>query len=121
MGILVSSTSRAELTEILAARARAMSRAPLLLAAADAMMGMGLAQGWHSALRVPGICVFTCLLAISVWGLADRALEEWRAVSHRSVRVLVRTVRGAAVAVGITSGFLFLCSALLFGMGTYFR
>jgi hypothetical protein len=110
-----------ELTVLLARRAREMSRAPLLLASVDALAGIVLARGWHSALRFPGMCLFGCLFATNVWGICDRALEEWHAVSHRSVRVALLGLRGTAGMLGIGACFLFLCSALLLGMGTYFR
>ena len=110
-----------ELTELLARRAREMSRAPLLLAAVDALVGIVLARGWHSALWFPGVCLFTCLFATSVWGISDRTLQEWHLASHRSVRIPLRFLRGTAAAVGIGACFLLLCSALLLGMGTYFR
>jgi hypothetical protein len=80
-----------------------------------------LARGWHSVLWFPGMCIFGCLFATSVWSIADRALQEWRAVSHRSVRVILLGVRGTAAILGAGACFLFLCSALLLGMGTYFR
>ena len=110
-----------ELTELLARRAREMSRAPLLLACLDALVGIILARGWHSALWFPGMCLFTCLFATGVWGISDRALQEWHAASHRSVRFLLKGLRGTAATVGIGACFLLLCSALLLGMGTYFR
>ena len=110
-----------ELTELIARRAREMSRAPLLLATVDALVGLVLARGWHSALWFPGMCMFGCLLATSVWGICDRALGEWRAASHRPVRLALLGLRGTAALLGIGACFLLLCSTLLLGMGTYFR
>jgi hypothetical protein len=121
MAELVVTPERAELTDLVAARARSLSRVPLLLAALDALIGVALARGWSSAMWFPGVCVFSALLAMSVWGLADRALEEWRAVSHRGVRGLLTVVRGASVLVGIGAVFLALLSILLLAMGSYFR
>ena len=110
-----------ELSELLARRAREMSRAPLLLAAVDGLVGVVVARGWHSGLWFPGMCLFSGLFAMSLWSICDRALQEWRAVSHRSVRLALQGVRGTAATVGIGACFLFLCSAMLLGMGTYFR
>ena len=110
-----------ELTEILARPAREMTRAPLILASVDALAGVALARGWHSAIWFPGMCMFSCLFAMTLWGICDRALQEWRAASRRPVRLLLVSVRGIAGTVGILACFLFLCSALLLGMGTYFR
>ena len=121
MSNIIAAPDRAELTSIVAERARALSRLPLLLGAIDATVGLALARGWSTVWWFPGMCAFSGMLATSVWALTDRALEEWSGASNRALRACLRVARGAAAIAGVFAGFLMLFSVLLIAMGAYFR
>ena len=104
------------LATVLVRRARAASDGRLVLDAVGGLIAGAVALVLHPPGWPTIASAATCFLAFGVWGITDRTVRESGAGARGRA---LRTLRGAAVALGILGGVALAVTAMATMLGTW--